>query len=334
LHLQKREDTPLNFEDEPLLNGELDRMNLFPIQHEDVWEMYKQMLSLFWTAEEIHLTDDLNDWEKLDVDEQNYLLHVLAFFAGSDFIVNENLEEEYAEKVKMPELKMFLHFQESMEDVHSTTYALLLQTFVKDTTIRNKLFHAVQEIPTVKAKADWSRKWIKEGSFVERLIAFCCVEGIMFSSSFAAIYWCKKRGLLPGLCQSNELISRDEGLHRDCACLVYRNYIKNKLEEDRLIEIVKEAVELECDFVRESLPYRLSGMNADLMCQYVEYVGDHLLNELIGKRHFEKENPFPWMSLISMEVKSSFFERRVGTYSKQKVMATEEERQIRFDAEF
>ena len=175
---------------------------------------------------------------------------------------------------------------------------------------------------------------IKEGTFVERLIAFCCVEGIMFSSSFAAIFWCKKKGILPGLCQSNELISRDEGLHRDCACLVYRNYIQNKLEHERLIGIVNEAVELEKAFVRESLPYRLSGMNSELMCQYVEYVGDHLLNELIGKTHYKAENPFPWMSLISLDVKSSFFERRVGTYSKQKVMATVEEREIRYDEDF
>jgi ribonucleoside-diphosphate reductase beta chain len=324
----------MNELDEPILNGDLDRLNLFPIQHLDIWEMYKQMLSLFWTAEEIHLQDDLGHWNTLDKDEQEYLLHVLAFFAGSDYIVNANLEEEYAEKVRLPELKMFLHFQESMEDVHSTTYALLLQTFVQDTMTRNKLFNAVQEIPTVKAKADWCRKWINEGTFTERLVAFCCVEGIMFSSSFAAIFWCKKRGLLPGLCQSNELISRDEGLHRDCACYVYRHYIKNKLLESKLIDIVKEAVELEKSFVRASLPYKLTGMNADLMCQYVEYVGDHLLNELIGKTVFNKSNPFPWMSLISLDTKSSFFERRVGTYSKQKVMSNESEREIRFDEEF
>ena len=310
------------------------RMNLYPIKHLDLWDMYQKAKSAYWVPEEISLAQDVTQFQELDSSEKHFILMVLGFFATSDFIVNSNLEDEYAEQVTVPELKMFLHFQEAMEDIHSTSYQLLLEAFVQSSELKNKLLHSTTEIPCIKAKADWANSWISSGSFVERLIAFCIVEGIFFSGSFCAIFWLKKRGLLPGLCQSNELISRDEGMHRDCAILVYTKYIQNKLPEEQVIKMIKTAVEIEKEFIKESLPYKLEGMNSELMCQYIEYVGDHLSNELIGKRIYNTEQPFIWMNLISMDVKTNFFENRVSNYSKTSSITDATQRAIAFDADF
>jgi ribonucleoside-diphosphate reductase beta chain len=320
--------------EEYITSQEGSRMNLYPIKHLDLWDMYQKAKSAYWVPEEISLAQDVTQFSELDSQEKHFILMVLGFFATSDFIVNSNLEEDYAEKVTVPELKMFLHFQEAMEDIHSTSYQLLLEALVNDAELKSKLLHSTTEIPCIKAKGDWANSWIQTGTFVERLIAFCIVEGIFFSGSFCSIFWLKKRGLLPGLCQSNELISRDEGMHRDCAVLVYTKYIKNKLPEERVIQMIKSAVEIEKKFIQESLPYALEGMNSNLMCQYIEYVGDHLSNELIGKRIYFSEQPFIWMNLISMDVKTNFFENRVSNYSKTSSITDSTQREIAFDADF
>ncbi len=317
---------------EPILTDE--RTRLYPIKYEDIWDMYKKQFSSFWTVEEVSLSDDVNDWSKLDDDEKHFILMVLGFFANSDFIVNDNLDENFVEQVKVPELKICYHYQEMMEDVHSQMYQVLIDTLVHKEEVKNKLFNSVKDIECIKKKAEWARKWIKEGSFVQRLVAFSIVEGIFFSASFCSIFWLKKRGLMPGLCQSNELISRDEGMHRDVAILLYRKYIVNKLDETLLIDMIKEAVEVEKEFVVDSLPYNLKGMNKKLMCDYVEYVSDHLSMGLIGRRIYNTDNPFPWMSLISLENKGNFFERKVTNYAKQTVLSKKEENDISFDAEF
>jgi len=317
---------------EPLLNDS--RMNLFPIKYPDIWQLYKQSVASFWVPEEITLTTDINDWEKLEQDEKHFILMILGFFACSDFIVNDNLDEDFCEQVKVLELKMFYHFNEMMEDIHSNTYQLIIDTLVKDKELKNKLFNATININSIKKKSEWAKYWIKNGNFVERLIAFACVEGLMFSSSFCSIFWLKKQGLMPGLAQSNELISRDEGIHRDGACLLYKNYIVQKLEEDYLIEMIKSCVKIEKDFVNESLPYNLKGMNKILMCQYVEYVADHLCVNLINKKIFSTENPFPWMNLISVDKKVNFFENRSVNYSKTSVITSSEQHEVRFDEEF
>ena len=317
---------------EPLLTDE--RMNLYPIKYEDIWAMYKQAVAAFWVPEEISLTADVSDFEKLDEQERHFILMILGFFACSDFIVNDNLDINFCEQVKVPELKMLYHYNEMMEDIHSQVYQILIDTLVKNKELKSKLFCATKEINSIIQKANWAREWIKKGNFVERLIAFACVEGIMFSSSFCSIFWLKKQGLMPGLCQSNELISRDEGLHRDIACLLYTNYIQQKLPTHDVKEIIKSSVEIEKVFVNDSLPYNLKGMNKGLMCQYVEYVADHLCWNLIGERIYGVENPFPWMNLISIEGKTNFFERRVTSYSKTSVTSKTEEREIRFDDDF
>ena len=317
---------------EPLLNDS--RMNLFPIKYPDIWQLYKQSVASFWVPEEITLTTDINDWEKLEQDEKHFILMILGFFACSDFIVNDNLDEDFCEQVKVLELKMFYHFNEMMEDIHSNTYQLIIDTLVKDKDLKNKLFNATININSIKKKSEWAKYWIKNGNFVERLIAFACVEGIMFSSSFCSIFWLKKQGLMPGLAQSNELISRDEGIHRDGACLLYKNYIVQKLEEEYLIEMIKSCVKIEKDFVNESLPYNLKGMNKTLMCQYVEYVADHLCVNLINKKIYNSENPFPWMNLISVDKKVNFFENRSVNYSKTSVITSSEQHEVRFDEEF
>ena len=317
---------------EPVLTDE--RTRLFPIKYLDIWDMYKRQFAAFWSVEEVSLADDLNDWKKLDDDEKYIILMILGFFANSDFIVNENLDENFVEQIKVPELKMLYHYQLMMEDIHSQMYQVLIDTLVKKEEIKERLYNSVKDIDCIKKKAEWARKWIKNGSFVQRLVAFSIVEGIFFSASFCSIFWLKKRGLMPGLCQSNELISRDEGMHRDTAVLVYRNHIINKLEKEQIIEMVKDAVEVEKAFVKESLPYNLKGMNKNLMCDYVEYVADHLSNELIGERIYKKDNPFVWMSLISLENKGNFFERKVTNYAKQTVLSKKEENEISFDAEF
>ncbi len=317
---------------EPILTEE--RTRLYPIQYPEIWNMYKKQFAAFWSVEEVSLADDLNDWDKLDDDEKHFILMILGFFANSDFIVNENLDENFVEQIKIPELKITYHYQEMMEDVHSQMYQVLIDTLVKKEDVKEKLFNSVKDIECIKKKAEWARKWIKNGSFVQRLVAFSIVEGIFFSASFCSIFWLKKRGMMPGLCQSNELISRDEGMHRDTAVLVYHNHIVNKLEKGMVIDMIKDAVEVEKEFVRDSLPYNLKGMNKTLMCQYVEYVADHLSNELIGERVFKVENPFVWMSLISLENKGNFFERKVTNYAKQTVLSKKEENEISFDADF
>ena len=317
---------------EPILTEE--RTRLYPIQYPEIWDMYKKQFAAFWSVEEVSLADDLNDWAKLEDDEKHFILMVLGFFANSDFIVNENLDENFVEQIKVPELKITYHYQEMMEDVHSQMYQVLIDTLVKKEDVKEKLFNSVKDIECIKKKAEWARKWIKNGSFVQRLVAFSIVEGIFFSASFCSIYWLKKRGLMPGLCQSNELISRDEGMHRDTAVLVYRNHIVNKIDKQMIVDMIKDAVEVEKEFVRDSLPYNLKGMNKTLMCQYVEYVADHLSNELIGERVYRVENPFVWMSLISLENKGNFFERKVTNYAKQTVLSKKEENEISFDAEF
>lgn len=317
---------------EPILTDE--RTRLYPIQYPEIWDMYKKQFAAFWSVEEVSLADDINDWDKLEEDEKHFILMVLGFFANSDFIVNENLDENFVEQIKIPELKITYHYQEMIEDVHSQMYQVLIDTLVKKEDVKERLFNSVKDIECIKKKAEWARKWIKNGSFVQRLVAFSIVEGIFFSASFCSIFWLKKRGLMPGLCQSNELISRDEGMHRDTAVLVYRNHIINKLDNKMVIVMIKDAVEVEKEFVRDSLPYNLKGMNKILMCDYVEYVADHLSNELIGERIFKKENPFVWMSLISLENKGNFFERKVTNYAKQTVLSKKEDNEINFEADF
>jgi ribonucleoside-diphosphate reductase beta chain len=319
---------------EPLLDPKNSRTALFPIQYEDIWTMYKQAVAAFWVPEEISLSQDVTDFTTLDENEQHFILMVLAFFANSDFIVNENLDEDFCDRVAVPELKLFYHYQLALEDIHSVTYQTLIETLVTNRETKENLLNSVMNIPSIKAKAEWARRWIKEGDWVQRLVAFSCVEGIFFSASFCSIFWLKKKGLLPGLAHSNELISRDEGMHRDMYCLLYRRYIQFPLPREQLEAIIKDAVEVEKQFVKDTLPYRLSGMNSELMCQYVEYVADHLLAEMGQPVIYKTENPFQWMQLISMNGKNNFFEKKVSQYAKQNVITSTEERTIRFDAEF
>jgi len=285
-----------------------------------IWEMYKKALGLFWTAEEVDLSKDYGDWEKLSENEQYFLEHVLAFFAGSDGIVVENLGERFLRDVSIPEAKCFYGLQIAMENIHSETYSLLIDTYIKDDDKKKKLFNAIETIPCIKRKADWSLKWITDqnSNFAKRLVAFACVEGIFFSGSFCSIFWMKKRGLLPGLCFSNELISRDEGLHTDFACLLYSS-IEEKLSQEVIYEIICEAVEIENEFIVESLPCKLLGMNSGMMTQYIKFVADRLLLQLGYDKLYNVVNPFTWMEMISMEGKTNFFEKRVGEYSKNNV---------------
>jgi len=297
------------------------RFVLFPIQHHDLWRLFKQQEACFWTAEEIDLGQDVYDWEnKLNADEQHFVKHVLAFFAASDGIVNENLAMNFVNEVQYTEAKFFYSFQMMMENIHSETYSLLIDTYIKDKEEQNKLFNAIETIPAIKKKADWAIKWINSDSFVDRLVAFAAVEGIFFSGSFCSIYWLKKRGLMPGLCFANELISRDEGLHCDFACLLYTNHIENKLPEETVKAIISEAVEIEKEFVTSSLPVRLIGMNADLMCEYIEFVADRLLTSLGCSKIYDTKCPFDFMINIALENKGNFFEGRVGSYQKSGVM--------------
>ncbi len=305
---------------EPILQENKDRFVIFPIQHNDIWEFYKKAEASFWTAEEIDLSQDITDWEKLNDGEKHFIKHVLAFFAASDGIVNENLAENFVAEVQYTEAKFFYGFQIAIENIHSETYSLLIDTLVRDNKEKDHLFHAVDTLDCVKKKADWALRWIDKGSFQERLIAFAAVEGIFFSGSFCSIFWLKKRGLMPGLSFSNELISRDEGLHCDFACLLYTNHIENKLPEETIIEIIKDAVVIEKEFVSDAIPVKLIGMNADMMCQYIEFVADRLLSELIGKKIYHSENPFDFMEMISLQGKTNFFEKRVGEYQKAGVM--------------
>ena len=310
--------------EEPILKENKDRFVLFPIVHHDIWKFYKQAEASFWTAEEIDLSHDLRDWENLNDGERHFITHVLAFFAASDGIVNENLAENFVSEVQYTEAKFFYGFQIAMENIHSETYSLLIDTYIKTPGERDKLFNAIEHLPCVKRKADWALRWIDKGNFQERLIAFAAVEGIFFSGSFCSIFWLKKRGLMPGLTFSNELISRDEGLHCDFACYLYTHHVVNTLSSDLITDIIKDAVEIEKEFVTDALPVRLIGMNSDLMCQYIEFVADRLLSELGCSKVWNSNNPFDFMDMISLQGKTNFFEKRVGDYQKAGVMKTKD----------
>ncbi|KIC71182.1 ribonucleoside-diphosphate reductase small subunit [Candidatus Protochlamydia amoebophila] len=309
---------------EPILRENKDRFVLFPINHAEIWQMYKKAEASFWTAEEIDLSSDLLDWDrKLTNDEKYFIKHILAFFAASDGIVNENLAVNFMSEVQYPEARCFYGFQIMMENIHSEAYSLLIDTYIKDPTDKNRLFKALETIPCISNKADWALRWISQGSFSERLVAFAAVEGIFFSGSFCSIFWLKKRGLMPGLSFANELISRDEGLHCDFACLLYSR-LNNKLPLETLQAIISHAVAIEKEFVQDALPVRLIGMNATLMCQYIEFVADRLLVALGSPKLYNVDNPFDFMDLISMPGKTNFFERRVSEYQKSGVMSTKE----------
>ena len=302
---------------EHILKENPGRFVMFPLKYHDIWEKYKTAEHSFWTAEEIDLAQDLTDWnEKLNDDERHYIKNVLAFFAASDGIVNENLAENFLKEVQYAEAKSFYGFQIAMENVHSETYSLLIDTYIKDPKERDHLFNAIDTVPSVKKKAEWALKWIESESFAERLIAFAAVDGIFFSGSFCSIFWLKKRGLMPGLAFSNELISRDEGLHCEFACLLHNKYIQNKVSAERITQIITEAVEIEKEFVTESLPVSLIGMNAKLMQQYIEFVADFWLSELGCKKVYGAVNPFDFMDMLSLQNKSNFFEKRVSEYQK------------------
>jgi ribonucleoside-diphosphate reductase beta chain len=305
---------------EPLLTENKDRFVLFPIKHNNIWQMYKQAEASFWTAEEIDLASDLTDWEsKLNADEKHFIKHVLAFFAASDGIVNENLAINFLNEVQYPEARCFYGFQIMMENIHSETYSLLIDTYIKDPIEKDSLLHAIDTVPCVKKKADWALRWISNGTFAERLIAFAAVEGIFFSGSFCSIFWLKKRGLMPGLSFSNELISRDEGLHCDFACLLYSELV-HKLPVEKVTEVITNAVIIEKEFVSDALPVKLIGMNCDMMCQYIEFCADRLLLALGCSKYYNASNPFPFMEMISLQGKTNFFEKRVAEYQKAGVM--------------
>jgi ribonucleoside-diphosphate reductase beta chain len=321
---------------EPILQENKNRFVIFPIKHHDIWEWYKKMEASFWTAEEIDLSQDLSDWNnKLNHDEKYFIKHILAFFAASDGIVNENLAENFVNEVQYAEAKFFYGFQIMMENIHSETYSLLIDTYVKDEAEKNDLFNALEVFPAIRKKADWALKWIESDSFAERLIAFAAVEGIFFSGAFCSIYWLKKRGLMPGLTFSNELISRDEGVHCDFAVHLHNHHLINKVPKDRIRTIIVDALNIEREFITESLPVSLIGMNATLMTQYLEFVADRLLVELGCDREYNTSNPFDFMDMISLQGKTNFFEKKVAEYQKAGVMNTDSEAQkISFDADF
>jgi ribonucleoside-diphosphate reductase beta chain len=320
---------------EPILQENPNRFVLFPIEHDDIWQFYKKSEASIWTAEEIDLSQDFDDWDhKLSDNDRYFIKHILAFFAASDGIVNENLAENFVREVQYTEAKFFYGFQIMMENIHSETYSLLIDTYIKDKTEKNYLFNAIDNIPCVKKKADWALRWISGGGFAERLVAFAAVEGIFFSGSFCSIFWLKKRGVMPGLTFSNELISRDEGMHCDFACLLYNQHLINKLDKKIVAQIITEAVEIEKEFVSDAIPVNLIGMNANLMCQYIEFVADRLLLSLGNDKIYKSENPFDFMEMISLQGKTNFFEKRVGDYQKAGVLSTKLEQEFSFDAEF
>jgi ribonucleoside-diphosphate reductase beta chain len=324
-------------QNEPILKENPNRFVLFPIEHNDIWDIYKKAEASFWTAEEIDLHQDVTDWEnKLTDDERYFVKHILAFFAASDGIVNENLAENFVNEVQYTEAKFFYGFQIMMENIHSETYSLLIDTYVKDPKERDKLFNAIENFDAIKKKADWALKWIDSPSFAERLIAFAAVEGILFSGAFCSIFWMKKRGLLPGLTFSNELISRDEGMHCDFAVHLHNEHLINKVPKERIIQIIKEALDIEREFITESLPVDLIGMNSRLMEQYLEFVTDRLLTELNCPKSYNSENPFDFMDMISLEGKTNFFEKRVSDYRKAGVGMEQETKEdsFSFDSEF
>ncbi|CAO1351995.1 unnamed protein product [Diamesa serratosioi] len=320
---------------EPLLRDNPRRFVIFPIEYQDIWKMYKKAEASFWTVEEVDLSKDMTDWENLKDSERHFISHVLAFFAASDGIVNENLVERFSQEVTVTEARCFYGFQVAMENVHSEMYSLLIETYIRDPKERNFLFNAVENLPCVKKKADWALNWVssKSANFGERVIAFAAVEGIFFSGSFASIFWLKKRGLMPGLTFSNELISRDEGLHCDFACLMFKHLLQ-KPPKERIIEIIDEAVKIEQEFLTDALPVNMLGMNCELMSQYIEFVADRLLGELGVDRVYNTKNPFSFMELISLEGKTNFFEKKVGEYQKYGVMNNRMDNVFTLDAEF
>ena len=321
---------------EPILKENKDRFVIFPIKHHDLWEWYKKCEASFWTAEELDLHQDLTDWStKLNDDERYFVKHILAFFAASDGIVNENLAENFVNEVQYSEAKFFYGFQIMMENIHSETYSLLIDTYVKDDAEKDKLFNAIEVFPAIKKKADWALKWIESDSFAERLIAFAAVEGIFFSGAFCSIFWLKKRGLMPGLTFSNELISRDEGVHCDFAVHLHNNHLVNKVPKERIKEIITNALDIEKEFITESLPVSLIGMNAKLMTQYLEFVTDRLLVELQCEKIYNVTNPFDFMDMISLQGKTNFFEKRVSEYQKAGVLNNDtRSEEISFDEDF
>ena len=321
---------------EPILKENKDRFVIFPIKHHDLWEWYKKCEASFWTAEEIDLSEDLNDWKnKLNDDERYFIKHILAFFAASDGIVNENLAENFVNEVQYSEAKFFYGFQIMMENIHSETYSLLIDTYVKDDAEKDKLFNAIETFPAIKKKADWALKWIESDSFAERLIAFAGVEGIFFSGAFCSIFWLKKRGLMPGLSFSNKLISRDEGVHCDYAVHLHNNHLVNKVPKERITEILTDALDIEKEFITESLPASLIGMNSKLMTQYLEFVTDRLLVELNCDKVYNVTNPFDFMDMISLQGKTNFFEKRVSEYQKAGVLNNDtKSTEISFDEDF
>jgi ribonucleoside-diphosphate reductase beta chain len=319
---------------EPILQENNQRFVLFPIQHDKIWEMYKQAEASFWTAEEIDLAPDMKDWESLTDGERHFISHVLAFFAASDGIVNENLVINFMQEVTIPEARCFYGFQIAIENIHAETYSLLIDTYIKDEKEKTKLFNAIDTIPCVKKKADWALRWIEDApSFAHRLIAFAAVEGVFFSGSFCSVFWLKKRGLMPGLSFSNELISRDEGLHCDFACLIY-SMLEEKLDVEEVNAIIGEAVELEKEFVSDALPVSLIGMNSEMMCDYIEFVADRLLVSLGYDKIYNAQNPFPFMEMISLQGKTNFFEKRVAEYQKAGVSATQVDHTFTLDEDF
>ncbi len=305
---------------EEILNENNHRYVLFPLKYNKIFGLYKKALASFWTVEEVDLSKDANDWNKLNENEQHFIKNILAFFAGSDGIVLENLGVRFMQDVKIPEATCFYGFQIAMENIHSEMYSLLIDTYIKDTQEKNYLFDAIDNIPCVAKKAKWAIKWINDNDsdFTKRLVAFAAVEGIFFSGSFCAIFWLKKRGLMPGLTSSNELISRDEGMHTDFAVAIY-DLIENKLDFDTIKEIITEAVEIEKEFINDSIPCRLIGMNSELMSQYIEFVADRLVMQLGYEKIYNSKNPFDFMEMISLEGKTNFFEKRVMDYSKANV---------------
>jgi ribonucleoside-diphosphate reductase beta chain len=320
---------------EPILAENPGRFVLFPIKYHKIWEWYKKAEASFWTAEEVDLSQDLLDWEhKLNSDERHFIKHVLAFFAASDGIVNENLVLNFMREVQIPEARCFYGFQVAIENIHAEMYSLLIDTYIKEPVEKDFLFNALSNLECVSKKGAWAMRWIDNApTFAHRLVAFAAVEGIFFSGSFCSIYWLKKRGLMPGLTFSNELISRDEGMHCDFACLLY-SMLENKMPEKELESIITEAVEFEKEFVTDALPVNLIGMNADMMSQYIEFVADRLLVSLGNPKVYGTANPFPWMDMISIQGKTNFFEKRVGDYQKAGVLAKREDQAFTMEADF
>ncbi len=310
---------------DPLLEPDDNRFVMFPIKHDDIWQMYKKQIDCFWRAEELDLTKDLTHWDGLSSDEQYFISMILAFFAASDGIVLENLAQRFMGEIQLAEARAFYGFQIAIENIHNETYSLLIDTYIKDKEKKHKLFHGIENYPCIKKKSSWAQKWIHDNrsSFATRLVAFACVEGIFFSGSFCSIFWLKKRGLMPGLTFSNELISRDEALHCEFAILLYSK-LQKKIGKQRIHEIIKEAVEIECEFICDALPCRLIGMNSDMMMQYIKFCADRLCLQLGYDKIYNAANPFPWMELISLESKTNFFEKRVSEYALATVTKTDD----------